>query len=87
MNGKGDSPRPLSVTHDQFAERWKRAFKPWDEVLKEHAEGDGPHAEWARGVLNARCTEPGCADGINGEDSRGRPAACPTCNGKGKVAA
>ena len=26
MNGKGDTPRPLSVDRDEFARRWDRAF-------------------------------------------------------------
>jgi hypothetical protein len=26
MAGKGDTPRPLSVSSDEFARRWERAF-------------------------------------------------------------
>jgi hypothetical protein len=28
MNGKGDAPRPYSVSQDQFARNWQRAFRP-----------------------------------------------------------
>ena len=27
MSGKGDKPRPLSISKDEFAERWDNIFK------------------------------------------------------------
>jgi len=32
MNGKGDSPRPLSVNKKQFDDNWNRIFNKADEL-------------------------------------------------------
>lgn len=36
MSGKGDTPRPLSISQEEWEERWKRIFqRPKDERLAE----------------------------------------------------
>lgn len=38
MNGKGDGPRPFSVTQEEYARRWALAFgsaEDYEEALRE----------------------------------------------------
>ena len=34
MSGKGSRPRPLSISKDEYAQRWDDIFKPKTEVEK-----------------------------------------------------
>jgi hypothetical protein len=49
MNGKGDSPRPLSVDHETFANNWDRVFNTNCEYsgLPSTASYDEPDKEYA----------------------------------------
>lgn len=72
-NGKGDAPRPLSVSHETFASNWERAFNNCEySGLPNTASYDEPDKEYAEILASGMFWElfPGLTGNWNEDKAR-----------------